>query len=113
MECDPNDKDQHEGGAKLDMGKPRAGLILDFHRALRCVAEVSTFGAEKYCEGGWLSVVRGKSRYTDALLRHLLAEKCEYIDPDSGLPHAAHAAWNALARLEFILKEYDNETNVK
>jgi hypothetical protein len=29
------------------------------------------------------------------------------LDPDSSLPHAAHTAWGALARLELILREYE------
>ena len=47
--------------------------------------------------------LKAKLEYTDALYRHLLAESPD--DPDTGLLHAAHAAWNALARLELLLKE--------
>ena len=109
MECDPNGLDQHDRGAKLDQGKPRVSLVFDFARALLSVAEVSTFGARKYCDGGWMQVEEGFKRYSDALGRHLLAERFEYLDKDSGLPHAAHAAWNALARLEFLLREKEKD----
>jgi hypothetical protein len=49
-------------------------------------------------------VERGIDRYTDAMLRHALAEGIEEFDTESGLKHAAHTAWNALARLELMLR---------
>ena len=51
----------------------------------------------------------GKIRYYDADWRHLLDERHEKIDKDSGLLHAAHRAWNVLARLELILREQKNK----
>lgn len=102
---DPTGRNPHEPGAKMDAGKPRAGLVLGgFARALTEVAKVGTFGAAKYTPDGWRSVPQGRERYTDALFRHLLSEAAgEAADPESGLAHAAHAAWNALARLELLL----------
>lgn len=96
----------HVPGAKLDAGKLRAGLVIgDFARALTAVAEIGTFGAAKYTAHGWISVPDGEARYTDALHRHLLAEaRGEEFDAESGLRHAAHAAWNALARLDLELR---------
>lgn len=104
-ESDPNGFKPSDPGAKLDVGKPRLGLVLgDFSRALVAVGEVGTFGANKYSDSGWLCVPNGIDRYTDALLRHLFAEfSNETIDSDSELLHAAHSAWNALARLELLL----------
>ena len=106
VETDPTGRNIHEAGAKVDEGKPRVGLVLgDFSQALMEVAKVGTFGANKYSDSGWISVPDGINRYTDALGRHLLYEgKGESVDPDSGLQHAAHAAWNALARLELMLR---------
>jgi len=106
-EQDPNGKAANEAGAKLDHGKLRAGLVLGgFSRALTAVAEVGTFGANKYTDNGWIEVPDGHQRYTDAMYRHLLTEqKGEALDPESGLLHAAHAAWNALARLDLLLRE--------
>jgi hypothetical protein len=95
----------HVPGAKLDGGKPDASLLLDFGRALAAVAQVGTFGKEKYTRGGWISVPDGQNRYTAAMMRHLLAEAYELRDPESGLMHAAHAAWGALSRLELMLRE--------
>lgn len=108
---DPNGFDQHAPGAKLDHGKPRHGLVLGaFAGALTEVAKVGTFGANKYSDNGWLSVPNGKARYTDALLRHHFAEAGgEELDEDSGLQHAAHRAWNALAVLELMLREKGGE----
>ena len=104
-ERDPTGRGAHEPGAKMDAGKVRAGLVLGgFARALTEVARVGTFGATKYTPEGWRSVPLGRERYTDALFRHLLTEAAgEACDPESGLLHAAHAAWNSLARLELAL----------
>jgi len=103
-EKDPNGKGQHDAGAKLDHGKPRVHLVLGaFRFALIEVARVGTVGAEKYSDHGWLSVPNGIERYTDAMYRHLLCEPGS-LDKDTGLDHAAHAAWNALAVLELKLR---------
>lgn len=104
MEKDPNGLDPHSAGAKLDAGKADASLLLSFGKALNAVAEIATFGANKYTRNGWISVPQGVDRYTAALMRHLLKETYEPCCPDSQLHHAAHAAWNALARLELMLR---------
>lgn len=106
-EVDPTGRSPHEPGAKCDAGKCRPGLVIGgFARALKAVSWVGTFGAAKYTANGWRSVPNGIERYTDALHRHLLAEACgEKLDDDSGMLHAAHAAWNALARLELLILE--------
>lgn len=106
MENDPTGRNPHEAGAKLDAGKLRAGLVLgDFSRALTEVCAVGTFGANKYTPHGWLSVPDAQQRYTDAMMRHWLKDQAgEAYDPDSGLPHMAHFAWNALALLELALR---------
>ena len=94
-------------GVKHDAAKPRASMVLgDFARALRAVAQVGTFGAIKYADHNWLTVPDGHVRYSDAMLRHWLAEHYDVdaLDADSGLLHAAHVAWNALARLELWLR---------
>ena len=106
-ETDPYGYGQHAPGAKVDAGKARAGLVLgDFPRALLSVAEVGTFGARKYSDHGWLSVPDGINRYEDACWRHYLKEKAgEELDNDSGIEHASHMAWNALAVLELKLRK--------
>ena len=74
-----------------------------FSGALLEVAKVSTYGAHKYTPNGWKSVPDGVQRYSDAMLRHLLAESISPTDDESGLLHAAQVAWNALARLELMI----------
>jgi hypothetical protein len=106
-EADPNGKDSHEPGAKMDSGKVPVirGMFQYFPRACSAVANVSHVGANKYTWNGWETVPDGINRYTDALGRHLLSEKTEgLIDKDTGCLHAAQVAWNAMARLELILK---------
>ena len=106
-ESDPNGIPQHAPGAKLDAGKTRLWLVFSgFANALEEVGKVGTFGAKKHCDDGWKSVPDGYARYSSAMLRHIMKEaRGEAIDPDFGLLHAAHAAWNALARLELLLAE--------
>ena len=106
-EIDPHGKDAHESGSKLDAGKNRLGLVLHgFARALTAVGAVGTYGANKYTDNGWTEVPNGVARYTDAMYRHLLKEaQGELRDPDTTLLHAAHTAWNALARLDLMLRD--------
>lgn len=105
-EADPNGFAAHEPGAKLDSGKVFVDSILaGFPRALWGVAEVGTFGAQKYSLNGWQSVDDGIRRYREAAARHRLKRQMgELIDPDSGLLHEYHEAWNVLAALELELR---------
>ena len=105
-----NDSEQKiaAGAIKYDGGKAPIyrGAVSYFPRAIECVAAVSAFGASKYAWKGWEGVDDGINRYSDALVRHLAYEgQGEVLDPDSGLLHAGHTAWNALARLELILRD--------
>lgn len=92
---------------KYDGGKPKAGTLYEyFPKALNAVSEVSTFGCEKYQRGSFKGVENGLERYNDAMHRHLLSEAAgESHDEESGLMHAAHAAWGALCRLEFLIDQ--------
>ena len=101
-----------EGAIKYDGGKAPVyrGAVSYFPLAIIAVAEVSAFGASKYAWNGWRGVDDGYNRYSDAMVRHLTYEATgEILDPDSGLLHAAHTAWNALARLELLIKQRNNE----
>lgn len=108
-ETDPTGIAASTPGAKLDAGKPDLSLLLMFGRALSAVGAVGTFGAKKYSRGGWQQVPDGINRYTAAMLRHVFKSFVERIDPDSGLPHWAHAAWNALAVCELILRKEESD----
>ena|SRR5690554_920511 len=89
-------------GLKYDGGKPRWVLLMQgCHAALLRVVEMLTFGAKKYRAHSWQEVENGQERYRDALYRHMNAyESGELTDPESGLPHLAHVATNALFMLE-------------
>jgi hypothetical protein len=114
-EADPSGKASNEPGAKLDAGKApvHQGVMVYFPRAILEVARVSAHGARKYTWNGWRSVEGGIIRYSDAMERHIVKEQIEGpIDKDSGpdeLLHAAQVAWNALARLELMLEEREEE----
>ena len=77
-------------GIKHDQHKPRFDLIPPL--AERQVAEVLEYGARKYAPDNWRKVDDAKSRYLAAARRHINAwQTGETIDPESNLPHLAHA----------------------
>lgn len=90
---------------KHDKGKGRWSLLP--YDALRWVVKVMTFGAIKYSDDGWCSSTteETQARYEDALFRHYDAYKAgEILDPESGMPHLAHLATNALFILALWLR---------
>jgi hypothetical protein len=101
-----------KGGMKFDNDKPRMHLFLnDMNLAVLEVGKVATFGAKKYADRNWRKVDNLHERYSSALYRHLLEDSFEGGDKDSesGILHAAHAAWCALARLQILIeKEKEN-----
>ena len=100
-------------GKKYDTGKNRMGLVLQgFSNALWEVGRVGTFGCQKYGENSWQNLDNAKSRYLDALCRHLFKHlQGEKVDDESGLLHLSHLAWNSLCLLEFELK--DKQENIQ
>lgn len=98
-------------GIKYDTGKPRLfEMIEDFKEPLIEVAKVWAFGADKYEKHNWAYVDNAIDRYSNALIRHML--EGDGTDQESELLHASHVAWNALARLYFIIqknKEVQND----
>jgi len=84
---------------KQDKGKRRMDLLP--WKALDLVGDVLTYGIAKYPEPKnnyeANSSEEDIERYRAALLRHLSAKaQGELLDPESGLPHDAHVATNAL-----------------
>ena len=77
-------------GIKHDSGKPALDLI-DAH-FVEDVGRVLAFGATKYTPDNWKAgMAMGKC--LAAVLRHTYALlKDEYLDPETGFSHAAHAA---------------------
>jgi hypothetical protein len=70
-------------------------------RALSAVARVYGFGADKYDRDNWRRGYAWSLSY-DALQRHLAAFwDGEDLDPESGEPHLAHAAFHVLTLLTF------------
>jgi len=86
---------------KYDADKPAADLIPP--RAILSVSEALGYGARKYSANNWIYSPRVR-RYLGAALRHVFAYmKGEDLDPESGLPHLAHAAASVLFQLELDL----------
>lgn len=93
---------------KYDAGKAPVynGFFLYFPRAIKAVANVSKFGAEKYnvpySDQNWRGVE--SARFRDAEGRHMLDAITDGLyTEDSKLLHAAHKAWNAMQELEMLL----------
>jgi len=88
-------------GKKFDKGKMRTDLIPP--EALRHLAQVLDYGAEKYGDRNWENGIN-YSRLYGATLRHLLAWwEGEDIDPESRFPHLSHA----LTNLAFLVHHYE------
>lgn len=98
-------------GLKYDEGKAPVsrGCFSYFPLALQAVAQVSAYGAGKYNTTyeakNWMFVEAAGERYADAAGRHMLQEEHSMWDEESGLLHAAHAAWSLLAKLELMLED--------
>lgn len=102
---------QASEAVKFDSGKPRMELMPP--DALIEVAKVYTMGAEKYAARNW---EKGTDwgRANGALLRHLMAWMGgEDKDPESGLWHMAHVAWNALCLLAYQIRGVGNDDRFK
>lgn len=83
-------KETEEKGVKFDGGK-LDWTLLPFD-SVKDILRVLEFGAKKYTRDNWQKVPDAKRRYTAAALRHVTAYAAgETLDPESGLPHLAHA----------------------
>ena len=77
-------------GVKYDQDKTRWDLMP--WDALEPVAQVLTVGAKKYAPDNWKHVPGARWRYFGAAIRHIIAWwGGEKEDPETGLPHLAHA----------------------
>ena len=84
-----SDSESGKEGVKYDLGKPPLSLLP--RAALEYEAQVMDFGAKKYGRDNW-RLGMDHSRLLDACLRHVVAHvDGEDFDPESGLPHLAHA----------------------
>lgn len=91
-------------GVKADGEKSRPDLLP--LKALQDVIDVLGYGAKKYSADNWKKVPDARRRYYAACLRHVFAWwQGEERDPESGLPHLAHACCCLL----FILEGFSSE----
>jgi hypothetical protein len=81
---------------------------------LDLLAKVYGMGAAKYDDNNWRLGYKWSLNYA-AMQRHLLAFwSGQDLDPESQLPHLAHAMWHAAALLEFsqsdnpVYKQFDD-----
>lgn len=87
-------------GTKHDNGKPDLSLIS--RELMENVARVREFGAKKYARDNWKKGFN-YTRSAAACLRHVFAFLSgEDLDPESGLPHIAHA----ICCLEHLLYDF-------
>ena len=88
--CQRCDEEIGALGRKDDQGKPMMDLIPP--KAEMALANVLTFGAEKYGAWSWSQIDYLERRYMAATMRHINAHRAgEVLDQESGQPHLAHA----------------------
>ena len=92
-----------------------SGFLQYFPRAIKEVARVSQYGAEKYKlnmdDRNFARVEHGEMRYLDACARHMLDRIItgEINHEDGQLLHRAQIAWDGMAQLEIYLENKDKE----
>lgn len=98
---DPAPEKRKEGKVRVDLvlsGMPNA--LLELGRLMGWAL------GKGYTEGDWLNVPEYEKAYLGAEARHLLESLAgTKFDPESGLGHDVHEAWNALAKLERRLRD--------
>lgn len=91
--------DLKAGGVKHDTGKPRYDLMPQ--EFLDGVAEVLTYGANKYEDRNWEKGMRWGRPFA-ALMRHMWAWwGGEDLDPETKMPHLWHAGCNLAFLIAF------------
>jgi len=99
-------------GRKFDGEKPRMYLLPP--KAIKEVAKVLTFGAQKYDEDNWKKLDNLQNRYTGASLRHIFAiMEGEELDPETECYHEAHAICCLLFKLEAKLEARSKEEGLR
>jgi hypothetical protein len=94
-------------GQKFDSGKRRFSLVPK--GTAEEVIDVLDIGATKYSDDNWMKVPNARTRYYDALMRHVSAWwNGEKKDPETGKHHLAHAICCALFLIWFDKNEDAN-----
>lgn len=84
---------------RFNVGKPRMGLLPAW--PMLQMAEVLTFGAQKYDAHNWRKGLPYLG-LVDSLSRHVAAFTMgEDFDPESGIHHMAHAMCNAAFAIQY------------
>lgn len=92
-------------------GKPSLQQL--HFRALMRVMDVAEYGEKKYGRWNWKKGMKW-SELQGSALRHLFWWSMgEDSDPESGLPHLAHAAWNILTLLDYALEDLGTDDRYK
>ena len=100
-----------EAALRYDAGKSRYDLIPP--EALDAIATLYTYGANKYAERNWEKGMSW-SRCFGSLMRHAWAFwRGENVDPESGLHHMTHAAWNCIALFTYSVKAIGTDDRSK
>ena len=100
-----------ETGKKFDGDKLRFDLIPPECEAM--IAAVFTMGAMKYSPDNWQKVEGFDWRYYNGKTRHSNQRRLgEVFDSDSGLPHSAHAAVNAIFELWKDIQDHVGKKDV-
>ena len=93
-------------GEHKDDGKVRYDLLPA--KPLHEVAKVFTWGASKYSDNNYLKGIKF-SRLFGSCMRHCWAwKRGENLDPESNLPHLAHAISNLMMMLALIMNGRDD-----
>ena len=91
-------------GVKNDSGKLEWDLLPI--EPVEEIIRVLMYGKQKYSKDNWKKVPESKTRYYNALMRHITAwQKGEKFDPETKLSHLSHAGCCLL----FLLHEEVNE----
>lgn len=101
-----SEKTMLEQNMKLKLTKTKWHLLeTEF---LKDIAEVLTYGANKYSEDNWKNIDDAYNVYYDALMRHIAEWKLSgALDEDDNKSHLVHAACN-LMFLYYFDKENQN-----
>lgn len=84
------------------------GVVAYFPRALGAIAHLSFQSNEKHNPGEPLHWSKNKSSdHLDCIMRHLIENGT--VDPDDGFLHDIKLAWRALANLEIVLENHEQE----
>lgn len=98
---------QNNEGLRFNEGKNRLDLIPS--EWIEGLGWILTFGAKKYADRNW-ELGMDWSKVEASLRRHDTAFwKGEDKDPESGLLHPYHTAWNALALAYYLEKGIGND----